>query len=51
MVSDKTLHKAFRIQKTINKTHKRNFCFHYLPKLYNGFNHEVPRFCILVLYH
>ena len=27
MVSDKTIHKAFRIKKTINKTHQRNFFF------------------------
>ena len=27
MVSDKTLHKAFRIHKTINKTHYRIFLF------------------------
>ena len=37
MVSDKTIHKAFR-------THCINeipFQFHYLPKLYIGFNFEV----------
>ena len=27
MVSDKTIHKAYRIKKTINKTHQRNFLF------------------------
>ena len=38
MVSDKMIHKAFsKYYNSINKTHKRNFNFHYLPKLYIGF--------------
>ena len=38
MVSDKTIHKAFRIHETLwIKTHERYFYFHYLPKLDFGF--------------
>ena len=40
VVSDKAVHKAFRIHKTlaINKSYLRFFFLHYLPKLYFGFN-------------
>ena len=37
MASDETIHTGFRIHKT-NKTQLENFYFHYLPKLYIGFN-------------
>ena len=37
MVSDKTIHKAFRIHKTLlTKPIRELFYFHYLPKLYVG---------------
>ena len=39
MVSDKTIHKAFIIHKTpLTKPITEIFHFHYLPKLYIGFN-------------
>ena len=38
MVSDKTIHKAFRTHTTINKPIREIFHFYCLPKLYIGFN-------------
>ena len=39
MVSDETICKAFRIRKTLEtKPIRENINFHYLPKLYIGFN-------------
>ena len=39
MVSDKAIHKAFRIHKTLwTKPTREIFYFHYLPKPYIGFN-------------
>ena len=42
MVSDKTVHKSFRIHKTLNKQNplekKKN---HYLPILYFGFDSKI----------
>ena len=41
MVLDKTIHKAFRIHKTLQTKPIRDFFFlHNLPKLYIGFNVE-----------
>ena len=37
MVSDKSIHKAFRTRKTIWTKPIRYFFFHYLPELYIGF--------------
>ena len=43
MVSDKTIHKVFRIKlyKFVNKTIREFSYFHYLPKLYFGFKEEI----------
>ena len=43
MFLDKTIHRAFIIHKTRVKTKpiREFFYFHYLPKLYFGFNHWV----------
>ena len=42
MVSDKTIHMAYRIHKTLSTNPIRAiFYFHYLPKLYIGFNKET----------
>ena len=44
MVSDKTIHKAFRICKTLQaytKPVRENLYFHYLPKLDIGFNMNI----------
>ena len=49
MVSDKTIHKAFRIQKTQTKPIRENFHFHFLPKLYIGIN-ATWLFCYYVEY-
>ena len=38
MVSDKTIHKAFRIHKTVTESIRECLDFQYLPKLYIGFN-------------
>ena len=39
MVSDKTIHRAFRTHATLQiKPIRENFHVHYLPKLYTGFN-------------
>ena len=43
MVSDKTIHKTFRIHKTLlTKPISEIFYFHYLSKLYFVFNLDLP---------
>ena len=42
MVSDKTIHRAFRTRATLEtKPIRKMFNFHYLPKLYIGFNVNI----------
>ena len=41
MVSDETIHKAFRIHETLQTQPIRGFFFHYLPKLYIGFKNSL----------
>ena len=42
MVLDKAIHKAFRIHNTRwTKAIREIFYFHYLPKLYIGFNSQA----------
>ena len=53
MVSDNKIHRAFRTPKTLSTEPTRgNLDFHYLPKLYIGFNTNTcwPVCTFLVLY-